>query len=48
MTVAPDGTYLIVHDWSTNTDRKVDLATGAATKADINGDDLVFTQRRAP
>ena len=48
VTVAPDGTYLVVHDWSLNTDRKVDVATGAATETDINGDDLVFTQRRAP
>ena len=47
VTVAPDGTYLIVHDWSLKTDRKVDVATGAATDTDINGDDLVFTQRRA-
>jgi dipeptidyl aminopeptidase/acylaminoacyl peptidase len=48
VTVAPDGTYMIVHDWTTNTDRKVDIATGAVTDTDINGDDLVFTQRRAP
>lgn len=48
VTVAPDGTYLVVHDWSLKTDRKVDVATGAATDTDINGDDLVFTQRRAP
>jgi hypothetical protein len=39
---------MIVHDWTTNTDRKVDIATGAVTDTDINGDDLVFTQRRAP
>lgn len=48
VTVAPDGTYLIVHDWSLKTDRRVDVASGAVTETDINGDDLVFTQRRAP
>jgi Tol biopolymer transport system component len=47
VTIAPDGSYLVVHDWTTNTDRKVDVETGEATDTDINGDDLVFTQRRA-
>jgi hypothetical protein len=46
--IAPDGTFLIVHDWMDNTDRRVDPVSDDATLIDLNGDDPVFIQRRAP
>jgi hypothetical protein len=48
VTIAPDGTYLMVHDWTDNTDRRVDPATGEAILTDLDGDDLVWIQRRSP
>jgi len=48
ITPAPDGTYLLVHKIPDSTDWKVDIATDAVTPTDINGDDYVWIQRRAP
>jgi Tol biopolymer transport system component len=48
ITPAPDGTYLIVHKIPDNSDWKVELGTGAVTRTDMDGDDVVWIQRRAP
>lgn len=48
ITMAPDGTFMMVHDLSRRSDQKVDIETGEATATTMNGDDLVFIQRRAP
>ena len=45
---APDGTFLMVHKLTDDTDWKVDTESGEVTPTDINGSDYVWTQRRAP
>ena len=45
---APDGTFLMVHKLTDNTDWRVDVISGAVTPTDINGTDYVWIQRRAP
>jgi Tol biopolymer transport system component len=47
-TVSPDGRFLVTHLLTDNTDWVVDLASGTATHADIDGEDFVHIQRRAP
>jgi Tol biopolymer transport system component len=48
ITMAPDGTFMVVHDLNRRSDQRVDVDTGEATATTMNGDDLVFIQRRAP
>jgi hypothetical protein len=48
VTIAPDGTYLVVHDWTDNSDLRVDPISGEASLTDLDGDDLVWIQRRSP
>jgi TolB protein len=48
LTVAPDGRTALIHKLDDNTDWKVDLLSAHGEPTDINGDDLVHIQRRAP
>jgi dipeptidyl aminopeptidase/acylaminoacyl peptidase len=47
-TIAPDGRTVMVHKLDDNTDWTVDLATARGVPTDIDGEDLVHIQRRAP
>jgi len=48
VTIAPDGKTFFVHVLEDNSDWNVDVASGDAVPTDINGDDMIFIQRRAP
>ncbi len=47
-TVAPDGRSVMVHVLPDTTDWVADPTTGEAIRTDIDGEDMVFIQRRAP